>query len=238
MCIRSRSRLLAGLLLAATQIQAPLAQTQRARAEVARPPTDLATLDAGLAKVRNQILDAYRHRDFERLMPALAPEVNFAFETQSQQEFLKLARAWTPEAARTFWRNVRDALTLGIARDSEDPEYVYAPYTAVLEQLKSRDVNTVVITGDNVAVRAAPTATAAVIGRLSFSIVESSGNGVPSEANPMIIDDEKYAWEPIVMPDGKTGWISEKYARARTGFRLLFQRVNGEWKLWAIAEGD
>jgi hypothetical protein len=41
-----------------------------------------------------------------------------------------------------------------------------------------------------------------------------------------------------VSPSGKSGWVSQKYARHAIATRLWFQKIDGRWKLVGIIAGD
>ena len=55
---------------------------------------------------------------------------------------------------------------------------------------------------------------------------------------PLRIGAYEYGWRKLVAPSGKTGWVSEKYARSGFDTRLIFERIDGKWKLIAIGSGD
>jgi hypothetical protein len=196
-------------------------------------PVDVASADPGLAKVRAQMLEAARQRNFDLLLPVLAPELRVDFEPHSPSDFLSLARTWPEDQVATFWRDMRDAVQLGMARRDD---YVYAPYVVV--GLQGSEGELLAITGNDVPVRAAPRREAPSIERLAYDVVEIASEPSWSEDQPARIDGDLYGWHRIITPSGKTGWVSEKYARSSIDRRFLFQRIHGEWKLVAIAAGD
>ncbi len=205
--------------------------TERGQAAAA-PPVDAAASDPGLARVRRQILEAAARRDFNGLRPVLGPTIKFAFEDRTPEAFLALTRTWSKREVATFWQQVRDALALPMAAKDG---YVFAPYVAIVDV---PDYGWRVITAEHVALRTAPDLAAPVIEWLSYGQVKVAPGPSGAAAHPARIDGASYDWTQIVTPSGKTGWVVDKYARSDLGFRLLFQQIDGKWKLVAIAEGD
>jgi hypothetical protein len=132
------------------------------------------------------------------------------------------------------WRELRDALRLGTARLDGVPVFV-APYWAVanLGEL------VMVITGANVNVRQNPTTASQVVARMSYDIVEP----MPAEFDDEAFRREDYPsgpkdWRQIVTPSGAEGYVYGKFITTTANTRFSFVRVDGEWKLASIIEGD
>jgi len=144
--------------------------------------------------------------------------------------FVAHQKACVIEVCGDFWRQLHDAISLGMAREAEG-DSVIAPYTIVKmwdEHLDPYEV--LAITGDRVALHAAPAADAPTIEWLSFDLVTmSEGNDWQDDSRPLRIGGFEYGWRRIVSRSGKTGWVSEKYARGADGF-LQFNKINGKWK--------
>jgi hypothetical protein len=84
-----------------------------------------------------------------------------------------------------------------------------------------------VITGRNVSVREAPRPDAKRIDVLSYDVVSRGPNWTGTGA-----------WEQIVTPSGKVGFVHTSFVGSSTGLRFYFQRIDGQWKLALIGFGD
>jgi hypothetical protein len=197
-------------------------------------PVDFAVSDPGLAAMRAQIERAVAPRDASMLLPVLGPQVQVNFESSyTPREFVALQKSCAGSDRIDFWRELHDAISLGMARHPAGG--VIAPYVFV----KATGVETLVITGSRVALRSAPDPEAPAVDWLSYDVVQRSPGDVwEDRSRPVRIQGFEYGWVPVVSPSGKSGWVSEKYARSVIATRLSFQKIGGEWKLVAIIAGD
>jgi hypothetical protein len=192
-------------------------------------PRDDVAKDRGLAEACRRIRQAAAARDARALLPVLAPEVNVD-PTVSDR---RVARAdapgviakWPEEKQRRFWRDVRDALQLGVVI-SDDGRHAYAPYVVAGRDIEVGDM---AITGRGVRVRAAPSLTAPVVAVLSWIIVTPSYDSSPTDT--IEIDGERYSWVEIKLPSGGVGFVPEKYIRYSTGPAVVFHKIDGHWQV-------
>lgn len=45
-------------------------------------------------------------------------------------------------------------------------------------------------------------------------------------------------WRPIITPNGLRGYVSSRYSYTPSGYRALFEKIDGEWQMTAFIEGD
>ena len=45
-------------------------------------------------------------------------------------------------------------------------------------------------------------------------------------------------WTRIKLRDGRTGYISSRYVRGPVGYRAIFNKVDGRWRMAAFVAGD
>jgi hypothetical protein len=200
-------------------------------------PVDVAASDPSLADVRAQINRAVARRDFNMLLPILGPKIRTDHDDASYtpREFVAFQKACAVDICGHFWRDLHDAVNLGMAKEVD--ESVVAPYTVVKLQPDLEDA--VAITAARVALRSMPDAAAPVIEWLSFDLVKRFDvTDWLNDASPLRIDGFSYGWWQVVILSGKTGWVSEKYARGGFGMSVWFEKIDGKWKLIAIGRGD
>lgn len=199
-------------------------------------PVDAALSESGLAAVRAQIERAIARRDVNLLLPILGPRiaVNNTDNRLTPRELIAAQKACVGDACSDFWRDLHDAISLGMARDEQ--ENVVAPYVPVKTP---GDAEAFAITGGRVALRSAPDAHAPAIEWLSYDLVTVDlASEWEDRSRPVRIGGFEYGWRRVLAPSGKTGWVSAKYARGGGDTNLWFQRIDGKWKLIAMAGGD
>jgi len=209
---------------------------RHAQARQIRPIDEAASVPE-LAALRAQILRAVGARDLSALSEVFGPKVQIDFaEELTATEFVAAAQAWPEELKDTFWRDVHDAISLGMAHRGEG---MFAPYTFVALGAFSGELSedSAAISGRGVAVRTAPNQHAAVVESLTYEAVEVVP-GTFTENEATTIDGFRYGWRQVVTPTGRTGWVSEKYLRSMYDMRLWFKQIDGQWRLVAIATGD
>jgi hypothetical protein len=89
----------------------------------------------------------------------------------------------------------------------------------------------VLTVGENVNVRAGPSAETAVIAQLSHAIVRAGTAG--SEAF-----DVAEGWMPVILASGEVGFVARRYARHPIGYRMGFEKTDGRWRITFFVAGD
>jgi len=137
------------------------------------------------------------------------------------------------------WRELRDALLLGVAedRDIDGKPLFVAPYVSQPEN--GVDVHgELVVTGENVNVRQAPDPRAAVIDRLSHDIVRAGPDNRFGSLQENDTPGKPSAWAQIITPAGKLGYVYGQFVRGPTNIRFHFKRIDGRWRIVYISAGD
>lgn len=97
----------------------------------------------------------------------------------------------------------------------------------------------VIIEGENVNVRAQPNANSAIVARLSNEVVKLDRKTFEQRySDPKEGYDPIKSWMPIILPNGKPGFVSSQYARQPLEYRVIFAKINGQWQLTGIPGGD
>jgi hypothetical protein len=194
-------------------------------------PRDDAASDAGLQEVRRQVRLAVAKRDVSLLLPVLATEVlvDHGVRVPRDQVVSELMK-WTPAKQQELWRDLRDAMDLGIA--IKGPGDAYAPYLFV-----TLEEDEVAIVGADVKAHETPSIASRTIATLSHAIVRRA-EGTGDSEETVKIDGYPYVWRRIVTPSGKQGWVPQKYARQATDSGFWFTKVGGHWKLASFVVED
>ena len=98
----------------------------------------------------------------------------------------------------------------------------------------------VIVVGERVNVRARPDRTSPVVGQLSNEMVEfdrHTWEQIPPEERVTQVDSPD-SWTPVILPNQRSGYISNRYAYFVWGAQAVFGKVKGNWKLLYMPEGE
>ena len=218
------------LLFACEQTPAPAAaETVAETATVPTPPStptvdgpklmpvDEGTKDPSFVAYRNQLLDAVKRRDVEAIVALADPKVRTSFgDGGGSAELRRILKK--PGAVEDLER----LLTQGgkFRGESFSAPYVYSAWPDSHDAFQFR-----AITSENVPLRQFGDRNAPVIATLSYDIVERKG-------------EEKDGWQEVKTADGHTGVVEAKNVRSPIGFRALFNKSDGSWKMTGLVAGD
>jgi hypothetical protein len=113
---------------------------------------------------------------------------------------------------------------------SPNPQQGYADY------ITSR----VIVVGERVNVRAHPDRTSPVVGQLSNEIVEfdrQTWERIPPEERVTQVDSPD-SWTPVILPNQRSGYVSNRYAYFVWGTGAVFGKVKGNWQLISMPSGE
>ncbi len=202
-------------------------------------PVDEAGKDASFKSFRDTLMKAIEARDTKYVLSILDPKIHLSWGGHfGIKDFKEL---WKPDEPKSeLWNELATILSLGGTFITYEGKREFcAPYTssAFPNDLGDADDSGFyiysAITGENVRVRARPSASAPIIATLSYDIVrakffstdEDEGSDVPG-------------WIRIITPSGKQGYVSEKYIRSPIDYRACFRRVKGKWLMTSFIGGD
>jgi hypothetical protein len=122
------------------------------------------------------------------------------------------------------WGNLAAALALGGTFQSSDS--FVAPYVfgAWPDRLDSFECAAVI--GDRVRVRATAQPDSAVVGLVSYDIVQ------------VLTAPQESAATHVRLANGVTGFIASAFVRSPIAHRAIFQKTGGRWRLRAFVAGD
>jgi hypothetical protein len=95
------------------------------------------------------------------------------------------------------------------------------------------DLENVIIIGQTVNVRSQPNLNGRVIAQLTNEVVAANRQvkGI-FDPNPLI------GWTPVVLPDGRSGYVNNRYAYFPLGVTLQITKVNHQWQITQVLAGD
>ena len=98
----------------------------------------------------------------------------------------------------------------------------------------------VIVVGERVNVRARPDRTSPVVAQLSNEMVEfdrHTWEQIPPEERVTQVDSPD-SWTPVILPNQRSGYVSNRYAYFVWGTGAVFGKVKGNWQLLFMPEGE
>ncbi|MEB3211752.1 MAG: SH3 domain-containing protein, partial [Leptolyngbyaceae bacterium] len=173
---------------------------------------------------RNTLRQAVQNRDAEFIRAIAAPGIRLTFGLPITIEDLDLDNPNAP-----FWKHMEKAIATGCANEvfgvAPERESWICPHVFLApDALPSIDpYEDIVIVGENINVRSAPTDDSPVIDTVSNEVVRHDYDS----ANEMT-DAQRQAmstlegWQPIITSTGQRGYVSSRYAYSPIGYRAFF----------------
>ena len=224
----ARRNLRPSLLLAVVLITAASA----AQAQAAKLlPVDEAARDAGFFVFRARLLEAVVRHDTAAVLDAVDPNIKIGFG--GKDGIAAFREKWKLQDGHEspLWAELGAVLALGGSFRSPDSfaaPYVFSRWPEAFDAFEH-----VAVLGTDVRVRSAPSLDSKILASLSFDIVRLSQAG-----RSRLTPEQLEAWSAVELKGGRTGYVASRYVRSSVGYRALFNKVNGRWRMTAFVAGD
>lgn len=192
-------------------------------------PVDQA--DESFRVFRDSTLTALARKDTTFLYGILSSDIRTSFGADGG--IAHFQRMWAMDDPDTrVWSDLARVLRMGGAFSSDSSfmaPYVYAVWPDSLDAFEF-----VAVTSPRAAVRSAPENHADTIGTASYSILSlAEWRGMPESAS-----HPDTSWAGVILPDGRTGWLKAEDVYSAVGWRAIFTRRDGRWRMDAFVAGD
>ena len=191
------------------------------RTAVPLRPVDQAVMQPDFFIFRARLQAAIAGRDEAALLGAVDPNIRLSFgDDNGLDELRKQLR----DPTSTLWTELATALALGgrfTSATSFTAPYVFAAWPEGLDSFECAAV-----LGERVRVRKTPAADSAVVGSVSYEIVQV----LPAAG----------ASEPVRvrLANGVTGFVAAPFLRSPIDRRAIFERAGGRWVMRSFVAGD
>jgi hypothetical protein len=158
--------------------------------------------------------------DEAALLAAADPGIRTSF---GGDDGLATFRAKLRDPQGTLWADLGAALALGGRFQSPDSfaaPYVFAAWPSRLDSFECAAV-----VGDRVRVRASADPGSAVVGDVSYEIVQ-------------VLPAYQARVTQVRLANGRSGFIASSFVRSPVDYRAIFQKAGGRWRLRAFVAGD
>ncbi|OHD61004.1 MAG: hypothetical protein A2014_00865 [Spirochaetes bacterium GWF1_49_6] len=203
--------------------------------KVVMKPADQSSKDASLKKYMDNLKKIVKSKDLKGLKAASSPEFAYCFD--SDGGFNLMVENWNlksdPKNVK-FWKLMEFLVNNG--GTYQDGGYSVPYWYGSLQYPDDSEGETVyyILAGQNVNIRKEPSSKSAVVAKLSYETVLYLESSDVTEN----IGGEEYPWIKVRLSDGKEGYVFEKYLYGMYSFRAVFEKVDGQWKMSAMAAGD
>jgi len=127
-------------------------------------------------------------------------------------------------------------LSMGSAYYNEEKTSQAFPYLFVTFPSDYDSFEFLILTGKKVNIRKTPSSKSPVVETLDFEIVKrASSEALPKEEK---IDGVKGTWIKVITSSGKEGYVFSRYIHSPIGYRAIFEKRKGSWKLTVFVAGD
>lgn len=195
------------------------------------PPVDEGAQDASFIAFRARLLEAAAARDTAAVLSAFAPEATISFGAEaSGAEGVR--EVWFDNqhgGDEPLWTALVRTISMGSTVESG---IVAAPYMFLGFPDDLDPFQHVVIIGEQVRVRNAPTLAGGVLASFTHTIVPTAyDDAFPTEA-------DGYLWIPIRLENGERGWVADDFVWSPVGLRAGFEKRGSTWKILYFVAGD
>ncbi len=205
------------------------------------------------AQFIQQFRQAVQNRDAQFIRDRVTSKTTFDFGRHRSINYLNPDNPKSP-----FWSQLEKAIAPGCTDEANVvvppvPKGTFFSCSVVFRQfevIKNATTSeiqlayetSIVIVGNGVNVRSEPEQKAPVIAILSDEIVTFDRDMF--EKSPMQIQqttlepDNLDGWTPVILPNDKHGYVSNRFAYRPLGYRVIFANTDGRWMMQAFVSGD
>jgi len=186
-------------------------------------PVDEARQQPDFLAFRTELQQTVAKRDVEALLRIVHPQIKNGFG--GDDGIAAFRRLWRlDEGNSELWAELGAVLSLG--GTFQGPETFVAPYVFSRWPDDLDSFDHVAVVGSGVRVRSGPSTDTRPLESLTFAILRRGDGG------------DEQPWTPVVLADGRKGFVASRYVRSPVGYRAYFSRAGGRWQMTLLVAGD
>jgi len=185
--------------------------------------------DPSFQAFRQQFIGALHRHDVAFVRNILDPQIRLGFD--GDDGLNGFDREWhIGDSTSEFWTLMSALVSRGASYDAKTRTFT-APYT-FYRWPRGYDSEKTFIVFDAAKVYAEPTSSSKVIGTFSKEVVQYI-EWVGNNTSP-----PELQWIKVRATDGLTGFVRPSSVYGMYGWRVAFQKKNGQWRLVFLGKGD
>ena len=206
------------------------------------------------AQFIQQFRQAVQNRDAQFIRDRVTSKTEFDFGKHRSINYLNPDNPQSP-----FWSQLEKAIAPGCTDEANVvvppvPKGTFFSCSPVFRQFDEVTKNattseiqlayetSIVVVGNGVNVRSEPEQKAPVIAVLSDEIVTFDRHTFEKSPTPIqqttLEPDNLDGWTPVILPNDKRGYVSNRFAYRPLGYRAIFANTDGRWMMQAFVSGD
>jgi len=213
----------------AVVLAAALAMPEFAAVPERMEPVDQLADDAELASVVAALLKACDEKDFRPFEAVMLPDLIVSYAGfEGIEDLRRIHRLDEPDTG--FWDEFRTIIRLGGVFDGKDR--FEAPYVSALWPEAEHDGSDVVVAvGNHTALYATPADGAQVIADVTHRVLAWDEDRA---AEP---DGPPCGWTRV-KHEGRVGYVKWSESRSPIDYRVVFERIDGRWRITQFVGGN
>lgn len=199
-------------------------------------PVDEAPLDTTFFLLRENLKDAVAKRDIFFVRSIVDEDIKCSFGAEhGLTGFVQIWGLDTPAKteASPLWGVLEKLLKQGGVFSNGGKRFTM-PYLFATFPNEYDSFEYGAILGSGVRLRESPNLSSQILKNISYDVVKI----IERTPDEMVIDGESYPWIKVEMLDGLSGFVYGKFVGQPIGFRAIFEKKAGKWKMTVLIAGD
>ncbi|TGM32019.1 SH3 domain-containing protein [Leptospira biflexa] len=197
-------------------------------------PIDHSSKDKSFLEFKTKFLKTLKSKDRKSLETFLDKDIHFTFGPESgKKEFLKSFQLTEKPNDSDFWNLMMETIQLGLRQNAEGQ--MVAPYFFETFPSDYDPFTHYLVIGKNVNVRADASKDSKTLQQLSYQIVRSEADDLDGRR---LEKESNCNWQKICTPQGKAGFVCDRFIRSPLDYRAFFEKKKGQWYLTTFIVGD
>lgn len=135
-----------------------------------------------------------------------------------------------------FWGEIYAAISFGFANYKKENGGNYFQAPSFRKYFFSSDFSELLVLGYNVNIREKPSKDSKILETVSFEKLKYNNHMISDSPSAYNYIDGKF-WYEVVLKNDEKGYIIEDYVSPYYNTDLRVKKINGQWKITAIAQG-
>ncbi|EOQ86962.1 hypothetical protein LEP1GSC202_0184 [Leptospira yanagawae serovar Saopaulo str. Sao Paulo = ATCC 700523] len=197
-------------------------------------PIDHSSKDKSFMEFKTKLQKVLKSKDRKALEPLIASDIHFSFGPESgKKDFLKSFQLTEKPNESDFWELLSNTIELGFRQNQEGQ--MVAPYFFETFPSEFDPFSHYLVIGKNVNVREQASKDSKSLALLSYQIVRSEADDLDGRR---LEKESNCNWKKICTPQGKPGFVCDRFVRSPLDYRAFFEKRKGQWMLAIFVAGD
>jgi len=184
---------------------------------------------------RDTFYQAVKDKNLDYLLSVIDKRIKMSFgDINGKEAFIASWQLDTAAQASQLWKELSTALELGGGFSEHEKSVFMAPWLFVTTRIDDPYADGAIV-GKGVRIRETANSNGKVLGSLSYDKVTVNYEGTPKTE---MIGEESHQWFKINTSSGLSGYVYGKYVRLPVDYRVIFEKIEGHWKMISFIAGD